>query len=189
MRQDPHLQYQAVAASKTITGIWEQYAANHEAKHPVISTHVGDLQIQEVCKRIQAGELMLVNSRRKNGLILGKPFHAEFAGPGAAVGGILDLDCQWILPVGNLSLLHPQAYADRQKAYLIRRQWLKLTQQLTDEPMPLERAHKLLNQFEHYFDPQTIRQLPTYACALLVGVFPQTIELARSMAESSEEAL
>jgi len=112
-------------------------------------------------------------------LILYKGFHAEFAGPGAAVGSIHDLDCQLALPVGNLSLLAPDSHEERQKAYLIRRQWIRLMKQITEKPTPQQRVQKILEQFEQYFDAETVAQLPDEAFALLVGVLPQTVSAIR----------
>ncbi|NJR48494.1 MAG: hypothetical protein HC780_01975 [Leptolyngbyaceae cyanobacterium CSU_1_3] len=128
----------------------------------------------------------MVNSRRRNGLIIYKRFHAEFAGPGAAVGSFFDLDCEWILPVGDLSLVDPKEQEDRQKAYLIRRQWIRLTQQLTDNPLPAQRAQMILNQFENYFGAEMVAQLPDHAFALLVGVLPQTVYEVRQNSSSLE---
>jgi hypothetical protein len=133
----------------------------------------------EILERIKSGELLLVNSRRRNGLILFKKFHAEFAGPGAAVGSFLDLDCQDVYAVGSLSLLEPQTHEERQRAYLIRRQWIRLTYQFTDNAMPLKRAQMILNQFENYFDRETIAKVPDNAFAMMVGVLPHTVSLAR----------
>ncbi len=136
--------------------------------------------LQELLTRIQCGELLVVNSRRKNGLILGKRFHAEFAGPGAAIGGVLDLDCEWLIPIGNLSWVIPESNEEQENAFKIRRQWIKLiTRLFTEGSTPLERAHNVLDHFEGYFDLETIQQLPTEAWAFLIGVFPQTIEIAR----------
>lgn len=132
-----------------------------------------------ILSRLKAGETLVVNSRRRNGLVLLKPFHAEFAGPGAAVGGQLDVDCCRVIPVGNLSLLEPESYDDCQRAFKIRRQWIKLTQQFTDQPKPLQRAQMILNQFEAYFDAETIANIPDEAFARLVGVLPHTIRGAR----------
>jgi hypothetical protein len=128
---------------------------------------------------IRSGLIWAVNSRRKNGLILYKQFYAEFAGPGAAVGGEYDRDCQRVIPVGNLSLLRPETHENRQNAYLIRRQWIKLTQQFTDQSAPLQRAQMILNQFETYFDQPTIARIPDEAFAMLVGVFPYAVRIAR----------
>ncbi len=101
---------------------------------------------------IDTDDLLVVNNRRRHGLILYKRYHAEFAGPGAAVGGAFDWDCQQALPLGNLSLLHPESSQERQRGYLIRRQWIRLIRQITENPVPLRRAQMILNQLDHYFD-------------------------------------
>ncbi len=133
----------------------------------------------EIVKMLHSGQVLVVNSRRRNGLILYKGFHAEFAGPGAAVGSIHDLDCTSALSVGNLSLLSPDSHEERQKAYLIRRQWIRLLKQITEKPVPQQRVQKILEQFEQYFDSETVAQLPDEAFALLVGVLPQTVSAVR----------
>ncbi|HEY9906497.1 MAG TPA: hypothetical protein V6D18_02670 [Thermosynechococcaceae cyanobacterium] len=133
----------------------------------------------DVLAQLNSGQLLMVNSRRRNGLIIYKRFHAEFAGPGAAIGGFFDVDCQRAIPVGDLSLSNPKDQEERQKAYLIRRQWIRLTQQFTDNPAPLQRAQMILNQFENYFSQDVVADLPDEAFALLVGVLPQTIRMTR----------
>ncbi|MCU0568706.1 MAG: hypothetical protein MUF49_19175 [Oculatellaceae cyanobacterium Prado106] len=147
------------------------------------STHspsvVEGLETDKILDMIHSGQLWMVNSRRRNGLILCKAYHAEFAGPGAAVGGFFDMDCKQVIPVGNLSLLRPENHEERQKAYLIRRQWVRLTQQFTDQSMPVQRAQMILNQFENYFDQETIARIPDEAFAQLVGVLPYSVRMAR----------
>jgi len=133
----------------------------------------------EIIHQLHDGQLLIVNSRRRNGFIIFKQFHAEFAGPGAAVGGYFDRDCSGVLPVGDLSLLAPENSEERQKAYLIRRQWIRLTHQFTDKAKPQDRAQMILNQFENYFGSETSAELPDEAFALLVGVLPQTIRTMR----------
>jgi len=132
-----------------------------------------------ILSQLHSGPLLMINSRKRNGLILFKRFYAEFAGPGAAVGSFFDRDCQGVIPVGDLSLIEPETEEERQKAYLIRRQWIRLTQQLTDNPNPAQRAQMILTQFENYFDAETVAKLPDEAFALMVGVLPQTIRLLR----------
>ncbi len=141
--------------------------------------------IDEILERLAGEDLLIVNSRRRNGLIICKQFYAEFAGPGAAVGGFFDVDCHRIIPVGELSLVYPSDQEERQKAYLIRRQWIRLTHELTDNPVPLQRAQMILNQFENYFGADTIEQIPDEAFALLVGVLPQTVRTLRQNLLSS----
>lgn len=144
---------------------------------------IQDSQASAVLKQLLDKQLLVVNSRRRNGIILYKRFHAEFAGPGSAVGGLFDLDCQKVLLVGNFSLVYPESTDERQRAYALRRQWIRLTKQITDNPVPIQRAQMILNQFEHYFDPDTIAKLPDEAFALLVGVLPHTIRKVRNTAD------
>lgn len=134
---------------------------------------------QMILSYLSQGNLLIVNSRRRNGLILCKKFHAEFAGPGAAVGSFFDEDCQKVIPIGDLSLLHPQSHEERQTAFRIRRMWIRLTQQFTDNSQPIQRAQMILNQFETYFDQDVVARVPDEAFAQLVGVLPHTVRLAR----------
>ncbi|MBH8574104.1 hypothetical protein I8752_13960 [Nostocaceae cyanobacterium CENA369] len=135
----------------------------------------------DILKRLHSGEVFIVNSRKRNGLILFKRYHAEFAGPGAAVGGDYDCDCQRVLSIGNLSLLPPESNEERQKAYLIRRQWIRLIRQITENPIPQQRVQKILDQFEQYFTPEMVDDLPDATFALLVGVLPQTVGMIRRL--------
>ena len=137
-------------------------------------------QIEELLSRLAARELLIVNPRRKNGLIVYKKYHAEFVGPGAIVGGQFDLDATNILAVGSISLVYPQNSQQRKQAYKMRRQWVRLTKQIIDNPEPSQRAQVILNQFEHWFDAETVAALPDEAFALLVGVLPQTIRKVRN---------
>lgn len=156
------------------------HVSTNGAKHLDAPLQVLDsLNADEILQHIRAGHLLVVNKRRRNGLVLYKHFHAEFAGPGAAVGGLFDKDCQKVIPVDKLSLLSPETHEDRQEAYLIRRQWIRLTQQFTDTSESIQRAQKILNQFETYFDANTIARIPDESFALLVGVLPHTVRMAR----------
>lgn len=137
----------------------------------------------EILNQLHEQQLLVVNTKRRNGLILYKRNHAEFAGPGSAIGGLFDLDCQRVLPVGNLSLVSADSADDKQRAYLIRRQWVRLTREITDNPVARQRAQKILNQFEGFFDSETIAKVPDDAFALLVGVLPDTIRKVRNTAD------
>lgn len=136
-------------------------------------------QFDEILKQIQSEKLLIVNPRRKNGLIVYKKYHAEFVGPGAIVGGQFDTNIVDVIAVGKLSLITPETSEQRRQAYKMRRQWVKLTKQITDNPVPTERARVILNQFEHWFDAETVTKLPDDAFAMLVGVLPQTIAKVR----------
>lgn len=121
----------------------------------------------------------MVSPRRRNGVILVKPYHGEFAGPGAFIGGELDHNVCFCYPVGNLSWLPPASPQEQNKAYLIRRQWTVLLKQIVDNPVSMERAQVILNQLEHWFDPSTVATLPDQALGVLVGVMAATVHTAR----------
>ncbi len=139
-----------------------------------------ELKVDNVVEKIGSGQLWVVNSRRRNGLIVLREFHAEFAGPGAAVGGLIDDDIVDVIPIGNLSLLKPESHEDNQNALKIRLQWIRLTQNFTDQPEPDDRALMILEQFKTYFDQETVNLVSDKAFAMLVGVLPQTIRRVRS---------
>lgn len=138
-------------------------------------------QIEQLLSKLKAQELLIVNPRRKNGLIVYKKYHAEFIGPGAIVGGQFDMDAINIIAVGKISLVAPENTQEKKQAYKMRRQWVRLTKQIIDNPEPTQRAQVILNQFEHWFDRQTVVNLPDEAFALLVGVLPQTIRKVRNI--------
>lgn len=165
----------------------EQNPNNH-SQVKLDATSSGKLELSDnpdLCTQVrlqlQQGELLIVNPRRKNGLIIYKTYHAEFAGPGAIIGGQFDRDVSKLLAVGNLSLVTPSNSQARKQAYKMRRQWVKLTKQIIDNPHPTQRAQVILNQFEHWFDVATVADLPDEAFALLVGVLPQTIRKVRNI--------
>jgi hypothetical protein len=143
-------------------------------------TRLSSTIVSELFDQMQGGQLLAVDSHKRGGLIVLKRFHAEFAGPGAAFGSLFDQDCVAVLPVGDFAATLPTAQEDRQKAYLIRRQWIRLIQQITDNPDASDRVLTLLNQFNNYFDWHTVSQLPDEAFALMVGVLPQTVKQVRS---------
>jgi hypothetical protein len=152
----------------------------------VIGCQYLSLNPAEIESHLREQDSLVVNPRRKNGLIIYKEYHAEFAGPGAIVGGVFDTNVVKVVPVGNLTFTYPQTSKEKISAYLIRRQWIRLIKHITDNPEPLQRAKIILNQFEHWFDIQTAAQVPDQAFALLVGVLPQTINKVRNTSERLE---
>ncbi|MEO1592631.1 MAG: hypothetical protein AAFU71_15255, partial [Cyanobacteria bacterium J06632_22] len=135
--------------------------------------------VDSLIEKLNSDQLWVVNTRRRNGLIVFREFYAEFAGPGAAVGGSLDAGCKYVIPLGNLSLLTPEDTEEQQKALKIRLQWIRLTQNFTDQPKPTDRAQMILEQFKTYFDQSTVDLVPDEAFAQMVGVLPRTIRQVR----------
>ena len=130
---------------------------------------------------LQRKHLLIINPKKKNGLIIVKKYYSDFAGPGSIVGGCFDEDLKDVIPVGKLSLLEPSNHEQRQRAYLIRRQWVRLIKQITDNPIPHQRAQVILNQFEHWFDSETAANVNDDIFASMVGVFPDSITKARDL--------
>lgn len=175
--QVPNYVHYSVKIDASMPGIsaTPTYHPDRIISHPVTQ----QLEAPETFSQINSNKLWVVNSRRRNGIIIFKGFHAEFAGPGAAVGGVFDHGCQRVIPLGNLSLVEPESHEEQQKALRIRLQWIRLTQNFTDQAVPAERARMILEQFKSYFDSSIIEQVPDEAFALLVGVLPVTIRKAR----------
>ena len=98
----------------------------HSASRPITVQTVDQPQIvcgEDPCHqlklRLQQGELLVINPRRKNGLIIYKTYHAEFAGPGAIIGGQFDLDVSRLLAVGvvdNVKFEAAQGRLSRRRA-------------------------------------------------------------------------
>jgi len=151
-------------------------ARDSSANLPVNQT----VAVDSLIEKLNSDQLWVVNQRRRNGLIVFREFYAEFAGPGAAVGGSLDYGCRHVIPLGNLSLLAPEDPEEQQKALKIRLQWIRLTQNFTDQPRPADRAQMILEQFKTYFDQSTVDLVPDEAFAQMVGVLPRTIRRVRT---------
>ena len=134
-----------------------------------------------ILAQVQQGYTLKIDTHSHNGLILCKPFHADFAGPGATIGGAFDLDCQQVIAIGDLSVQSPVSHDDSQKAYRIRKAWMRMLNKFTKIRSPRKRAKKILTQFEIYFGKEATAQIPDQALAQLVGVLPQTIQSERSL--------
>ena len=161
-------------------GLWSETVPPYRQTQSVSQPVTQVLEANQILNQLNSDKLWVVNSRRRNGIIIYKKFHAEFAGPGSAVGGLFDKGCQQVIPLGNLSLVPSTSHEEQQKALRIRLQWIRLTQNFTDKPIPVERAQMILEQFKTYFGQQIVDHVPDEAFAMLVGVFPFTIRIARS---------
>lgn len=138
-----------------------------------------------ILSQVQQGYTLTLDTHAHSGLILCKPFHADFAGPGATIGGAFDLDCQDVIAIGDLAVQSPLSHDESQKAYRVRRAWVRLLNEFTKIRSPRKRAKKILTQFKMYFGEEATAQIPDQALALLVGVLPQTINAERSSAQRS----
>jgi hypothetical protein len=136
-------------------------------------------QPTDILAQLQSGQLLRVSGCRGNAIIICHRHHAELAGPGAAVGGVFDLNCSRVIPVGNISLVYPESRSERHKAYTLRQRWMLFTLHAMKSQVPLQRATNFLCLLHKYFDSQRVEQLPDEVLAQLVGVLPKTISMVR----------
>lgn len=127
-----------------------------------------------------AEPLLAISEQRKSGLILCKEFHAEFAGPGAVVGSLVEPHYRAVIAIGSPQLVPVKSPEDRHKAYGRRIQWGRWLQKIVESPEPTLRAERLLSGFEEFFGRQVVISLPSEVLAMLVGVFPSTIDTVRA---------
>ncbi len=124
--------------------------------------------------------LLAVGEKKRGGLILCKPYYAEFAGPGAAIACPTAPEYSFIVVIGDLDLDEVISPSDRQRAYSRRIQWIRWLQKIVFHPDPIQRAEKLFLGFEEFFSGRAVSKIPDEILALLAGVLPQTIAAVRS---------
>jgi hypothetical protein len=146
-------------------------------------------QSTDILAQLQSGQLLRVSGCRGNAIIICHRHHAELAGPGAAVGGVFDINCSRVIPVGNISLVYPASRSERQKAYALRQRWMLLTLRAMESYVPMQRARNFLCLLHNYFDPQTVEQLSDEILAQLVGVLPKTISMVRQSYNFQPESM
>ncbi|MFB2936345.1 hypothetical protein ACE1B6_13920 [Aerosakkonemataceae cyanobacterium BLCC-F154] len=134
---------------------------------------------KQVLTQLNSGQILKIDSHCRGGLILCKRHHAEFAGPGAAVGGVCDVDCNRVIAIGNVTLIHPESFAERQKAFTIRQKWFRFTQKAMETSVPLQRAYRILVMLEKYFGTEAINSIADDILSQLIGVLPKTVNIAR----------
>jgi hypothetical protein len=134
---------------------------------------------KQVLTQLNSGQILKIDSRHRGGVILCKRHHAEFAGPGAAVGGVCDIGCNRVIPVGDVSLIHPESFPERQKAFKIRQRWFGFTQKAMESSVPLQRAYMILIMLEKYFGTEAVNSISDEIICQIIGVLPKTVTMAR----------
>ena len=134
---------------------------------------------KQVLTQLNSGQILKIDSRCRGGVILCKRHHAEFAGYGAAVGGICDIDCNRVIPIGDVSVIHPESFPERQKAFIMRQRWFRFTQKAMESAVPLQRAYMILVMLEKYFGTEAVNSIEDDILCQLIGVLPKTVIMAR----------
>jgi hypothetical protein len=129
---------------------------------------------------LNSQQLLAVGEHKRSGLIICKAHHAEFAGPGAIVGTLVEQACVSVIAIGAPEIVPVFTHQQRQTAYSRRIQWIRWLQKITEHTDPSQRAEKLFASFEEFFGAQALMSLSDDVLALLIGVFPSTIVSVRS---------
>jgi hypothetical protein len=127
---------------------------------------------------LKSGQLLAVTDSEPAGIILQKPFFAEFIGPGAAIGGLFDLKCVTIYTLGKAEFTAPATQEERQLAFRRRIDNIAAMQTLCQAEAPLRRAIDLLDMLCDRMGTTEIRSIPNEVLAKIVGVMPGTIAMA-----------
>lgn len=120
--------------------------------------------------------LLVVGEQRKSGLILCKEFHAEFAGPGAALCSPAEQPYKAVIAIGSPDIMTASNETDRSRAYGLRIQWSRWLYRIADQENPIDRVEKLFAGLEGFFGRSVVMSLPSEVLALLVGVLPHTVD-------------
>ncbi len=143
---------------------------------------------------LKSGQLLRINLNSESGIILQKPYFAEFLGPGAAVGGMFDLQCVTIYTLGRAEFTVPETLGERQDAFRCRVENIEAMQDLCQSDAPLPRSVAFLEMLCERFGAEQIQSIPNDVLAKVVGVLPSTLTLAwqkqkkiQSPADQSEE--
>ncbi len=135
----------------------------------------------QVLGQLRSGQLFYVLAAPGNAVILCHPHHAEIVGPDSAVGGLLDIDCHRLIPIGKVALTYPESYEKRRNAFNQRHKWIAATQKAVDCSVPLKRARAILIMIAKYCGWNAVRDLEDEVLAQVVGVLPGTIATARQL--------
>ena len=127
---------------------------------------------------LKSGQLLAVTDSEPSGIILQKPFFAEFIGPGAAIGGLFDLKCVTIYTLGKAEFTAPATQEERQLAFRRRMEDITAMQTLCQSDVPLKRAIDLLDMLCDRMGTDEIRSIPNEVLAKIVGVMSGTIAMA-----------
>ncbi len=128
---------------------------------------------------LKSGQLLALTTDCQGALLIQKPYFAEFAGPGAAVGGSFDIKCTSVYVLGVVKFQAPASLSERQQAFQQRMGYIKQLQEITSEQTPLRRARAMVNQLNQWCGVDEVRNIPNEIIAKLIAVLPETVAIAR----------
>lgn len=128
----------------------------------------------------KSGQFLCLTPDCKGGLILQKPFYADFVGPGAAVGSSFDINCTSVYVIGTVEFYVPETYPVRQKAFQKRMAYSKRLQNIAGVEAPIHRCCLMLHQLCHWVGVKETNKVPDELIARLAGALTKTVKVARN---------
>jgi hypothetical protein len=126
---------------------------------------------------LRSGQLLVITPDSQGGLLLDKGFYVDLVMPGAAVGGLFDLDCQAIHVIGTVQFYAPATRDDRAMAYQQRMIGKNALKRIILELAPLRRTHQIIQLLARKFGTDEIKKILPEWIARLVGVTPETVHV------------
>ena len=133
---------------------------------------------ETILRRIQSGSLISLVTDSLGGLIIIKPFYADFAGPGAAIGGEFDRRCTAIYTVGNVQLQTPVTHAEREMTILTRVAYAEALTTLLNIQVPIRRSSLMIEHLCQWMPRDIAETIPAELIGKLISVPPATVKLA-----------
>ena len=127
----------------------------------------------------KSGQFLSLAPNCRGGLILQRPFYADFVGPGAAVGSSFDVNCILVYAIGKVEFCAPRTYSERQQAFQQRMAYSQQLQDMVGEEAPLHRSILILNQLSQWVGAEEATKIPDELVARLAGVLTKTVKVAR----------
>lgn len=127
----------------------------------------------------KSGQFLSLTADGQGGIILHKPFYADFVGSGAVVGSSIDVNCTSVYVIGSVKFDAPTTYSERQQAFQQRMAFSQQLQDIVQVEAPLRRALLILNQLCQWVGAEEAKKIPNELIARLAGLLPRTVELAR----------
>ena len=154
----------------------------NSTNHPSVKKTPGDSAQSHVgvpLDLFKSGHLLALKPNCHGGIIIQKPFYADFVGPGAAVGGGFDINCISVYVIGTVEFYAPATYTQRQQAFQRRIYYSETLQKILGISSPIHRACAILKGLSRQLGANSIKQIPSELLAQLVGVLTKTVEIAR----------
>ena len=127
----------------------------------------------------KSGQFLSLTSDCQGGIILQKPFYADFVGPGAAVGSSFDINCTSVYVIGSVKFCASTIYSERQQAFQQRMSYTQQLQDILQVESPLERACLIMHQLGQWVGAEEAKKIPDNLVAQLAGLLPRTVVFAR----------